>query len=289
MAFQFRKAGGAGGYLHGVAGTIVGYSFDAKEWISKKTKNPYTTLSVRLDILQDGAEKPVPQFLQGGFIYDNQTISDDGQTLDSDDDKAIIQEDSEIARFLVSAVEAGLGEDVIQEDLRNLSGLVNRRFTFKRVVDEEGTAQFGKKKSVSKKDGKEYENNRDFLLVGEYHGLVEPVKKGSKKAAATAPKSTAAKGGKANGAAKNAEADALIEQAEGVLLSILADAGKPVDRTGLSSKVVKYSTENPFSEDASEHNTIRESLRKLIGSEDFLKRANGWNFDPNAKGQPVSL
>lgn len=281
MAFQFRKSGG-GGFLNGVAGVIVGYEFDAKEWEGKNGE-PYTTLSVRLDILPDGATAPVKQFLQAGFIYDNQTISDDGQTLDSDDDKGIIGEDSEIARLLVSAVEAGLPEDAIQEDLRNLSGLVNQRFTFKREVDVEGTKKFGKRKGKNK-DGKEQEYNRDFLLVAEYHGAVEAVKAGKKPAA-----KPAAKTAKPNGKAANAEADALIERAEGVLLSILADAGKPVDRTGLSSKVVKYSTENPFSEDASEHNTVRESLRKLIGSEEFLKRANGWAFDPSAKGQPVSL
>lgn len=286
MAFQFRKAGG-GGFLNGVAGVIVGYEFDAKEWPGKSGKDPYTTLTVQLNILADGATEPVKQFLQAGFIYDNQSISDDGQTLESDDDKGIIGEDSEIARFLVSAVEAGLPEDAIQEDLRNLSGLVNQRFTFKRVVDEEGTKKFGKRKGKGK-DGKVAEYNRDFLLVGEYHGLVEPTK-GKKSTAKTAAPKAGAKGAKANGAAKNAEADALIEQAEGVLLSILADAGKAIDRTGLSSKVVKYSTENPFSEDAAEHNSIRESLRKLIGSEDFLKRANGWSFDPSAKGQPVSL
>lgn len=277
MAFQFRKAGG--GFLNGVAGVIVGYEFDAKEWPGKNGNDPYTTLSVRLDIVPDGAKEPVKQFLQAGFLYDNQSISDDGQTLESDDDRGIIAEDSEIARFLVSVVEAGLGEDAIQEDLRNLSGLVNQRFTFKRVTDEEGTAKFGKRKG---KDGKAY--NRDFLLVGEYHGAVDAPKAGGKKAA-----KPAAKGAKANGAAKNAEADAQIERAEGVLLSILADAGKAIDRTGLSAKIVRYSTENQFSEDSDEHNAIREQMRKLIGSEEFLSRQNGWKFDPKGKGQPVSL
>jgi hypothetical protein len=290
MGFQFRKPS-SGGFLNGVAGVIVGYNFEAKEWTNKAGKD-YTTLSVKLDILQDGADKAVPQFLQAGFIYDNQTISEDGQTLSSDDDNAIIGEDSEIARFLVSAVEAGLAEDAIQEDLRDLSGLVNQRFTFKREIDVEGTAKFGKKKSVSKKNGKEYSNDRDFLLVKEYHGVVEPAKKGAaKKATATAAAKPAAAAKKANGAAKNAEADALIDSATGVLLSILTDAPKnTVDRTSLSAKIMKYSTENPFSADAAEHTQLRESLRKLVTSEDFLNlEGRGWNYKADAKGQPVSL
>ena len=289
MALPFRKAGG--GFLSGVAGTIVGYSFDAKQWDAKKKGgDPYTTLSVELEIKPDGADGPVSQFLQAGFLYENHSISDDGQTLESDNDRAIIAEDSEIAKFLQSAVDAGLDENpFVEANLRNLSGLVNQRFVFKRVVDEEGTKKFGKRKGKDK-DGKVQEYNRDFLLVAEYLGEVEPEKKGSGRKATAAKTSTAVKGGgKVNGAAKNAEVEALVEQAEGVLVTILADVDKAVDRTGLSAKIVRYSTENKFSEDAAEHNSIRESLRKLIGSEDFLSRENGWTFDPKSKGQPVML
>lgn len=285
MALPFRKSGG--GFLNGVAGTIVGYNFEAKEWPGKNGKESYTTLSVELQVKQDGADAPVKQFLQAGFLYDNQDITDDGQELTSDDDRAIISEDSEAAKFLQSAIDGGLDEaPFVESGLRSLAGLVNQRFKFKRVVDEEATKKFGKRKGKDK-DGKPAEYNRDNLLVDEYLGEAEaPVVKGRGKTAA--PKATA-KGGKVNGTAKNAEADAQVEKAESVLLDILASAGKALDRTGLSAKIVRYSTENPFSDDAEEHNAIRESLRKLIGSEDFLNRQNGWKFDAKSKGQPVSL
>ena len=64
---------------------------------------------------------------------------------------------------------------------------------------------------------------------------------------------------------------------------------QPIPRNGLSAKIVRYSTENKFSDDAKEHNDIREALRKLIGSEEFLSQQSGWAFDAKGKGQPVSV
>lgn len=285
MALPFKRSGG--GFLNGVAGTIVGYTIEAKTWdATKKAPDGYTTASVELNIKQDGADEPVSQFLQAGFLYDGQSVSDDGQELVAEDDASMIAADSEFGRFLQSAVDAGLDETpLVEANLRNFSALVNQRFVFKREVDKEGTEKFGKRKG---KDGKEY--NRDFLLVGEYLGQVEAKagKKAAKTAKSAAPASKSA--AKSNGAAKNADADAQIEQAESVLLSILADVkDNRVDRNGLSAKIVRYSTENKFSDDAAEHNAIREALRKLIGSEDFLSREAGWTYDAKSKGQPVGL
>jgi len=296
----FRKSGG--GFLNGVAGTIVGVKFDSKTWEGAKGKEDYTTLSVELNIKQDGADEAVQQFLSGGFLYENQGISDDGSELTADDDRPIIAEDSEIAKFLSSAVEAGLDESpFVESNLRSLAGLLNQRFVFKRVVDQDlmdRLQKAGKNPKRKGSDGKEY--NRDLLLVAEYLGEAEAVatKKGAKKTtAASKPTatSTAAKGGKTNGAAKNAEVDALVEQATTVLADILANNTDKdgnlvaIPRTGLSAKIVRYSTENKFSDDPKEHNDIREALRKLIGSEDFLSQQAGWSFDAKGKGQPVSV
>ena len=269
MSLPFRKSGG--GFLNGVAGTIVGYNLDAKEWPGKKGGDAYTTLSVELDILQDGADEPVQQFLQAGFLNDEVTVSDDAQSLESEDDKSIIPEDSEFGRFLQSAVDASFPEEgLVEANLRNFAALVNQRFTFKREVDAEATAKFGKRKG---KDGKEY--NRDLLLVSEYHGEVEAksAMKGAKKTSAPAKSAKSSK--------KDAED---FTEAEAVLLAILADAkDNKLERTALSGKIVRYAVDNKLD------NATRESYRKLIGSEDFLSREAGWSFDASKKGQPVEL
>ena len=289
MSLPGKSSGGGGGYLHGVAGVIVGYNFEAKEWPAKKG-DPYTTVSLELQIRQDGADVAVKQFLQAGFLNDDEIVSGDGQRLESE--KPVIGVGTEAHRFLESLVEAGFDEsELVESNLNDLTPIVNARVTFRREIDEDAKAR-GQKEKFTNKAGKEVETDKKLLLVKEYHGQVEPVKgKGGKKAVPFTgkPSEKTTSPTKANGKAANADADALIERAEGVLLGILADAGKPVDRTGLSAKIVRYSTENKFSDDAAEHNAIRESLRKLIGSEDFLNRASGWTYDAGTKGQPVSL
>lgn len=285
MALPFKSGGG--GFLNGATGVIVGVSHEAKEWPPKKKGGePYTTVSTELLIKQDGADAPVKQFLQSGFLHDEQNV--DGSVIVSE--TAVITAECGSGRFLASLDEAGFDSTgLVESNLNDWSSVVGARVTFKREVDVEGTKQFGKRKGKTK-DGKDAEYNRDFLLVAEYLGQVEVGKgsKGSKaKASAAAPKSAAARGGKANGAAKNAEVDAQVAQAESLLIDLLADG--PIDRTSLSSKIVRYAAENPFSDDATEHRNTREALRKLIGSEDFLSREAGWTYSAKEKGQPVEL
>ncbi len=287
MALPTRKGGG--GFLNGVAGVIVAAFYRSTVWNEGK-ENEYTTLSIEIQVLQDGATQPVKQFLPAGFIYDNHVIAEDGQSITDTQDgsRSILQDDSAYIKFLNSAIEAGLPEQpFVDSNLSTFDGLLNQRFTFKRVVDVEGTKEFGKRKGKTK-DGKDAEFNRDFLLVAEYHGAVEPAKKGGKTAASSAAKKTVAAAKATNGAAKNAETDALVARGKDVLISILAD-NSPLERNAISAKIVKYSTENQFAEDANEHKAIREALRKLVGSEDFLGLQDGWTYDAKAKGQPVSL
>ena len=277
-ALPFRKSGG--GFLNGVAGTIVSTKLDSTEWDGKK--QAYTTFSLELGIRPDGADEPVSQFLQGGFLHEEETISADGSSIEAEHDEALVDETSELGKFLQSVADAGFDEQaLIDSNFRTFSFLDNQRFTFKRVVDEEATKKFGKRKGKGK-DGKPAEYMRDNLLVAEYLGEAEVVKgKKATKSSKSAPASKAAKGGKANGAAKNAEVDAAIEQAEGVLLEIVADGA--VNRAALSSKVVRYAVDNGLDTET------REAIRKLVGSEDFLSRQNGWAYDAKSKGQPVTL
>ena len=276
-ALPFRKSGG--GFLNNVSGTIVSTTLDSTNWDGKAGKDGYTTFSLELGIRPDGAGEPVSQFLQGGFLHEEETISADGSSIEAEHDKALVDESSELGKFLQSVADAGFDEQaLIDSNFRTFSFLDNQRFTFKRVVDEEATKKFGKRKGKGK-DGKPAEYMRDNLLVAEYLGEAEVVKRG--KASKSAPASKAAKGGKANGAAKNAEVDAAIEQAEGVLLEIVADGA--VNRAALSSKVVRYAVDNGLDTET------REAIRKLVGSEDFLSRQNGWAYDAKSKGQPVTL
>ncbi len=286
MALPTRKAGG--GYLNGIAGIIVAAFYRATVWNEGKD-NEYTTLSIEIQVLQDGATAPVKQFLPAGFIYENHIISEDGLSISDTegDDRTILQDDTYAIRFIQSAIDAGLPEaPFVESGLRSLSGLVNQRYRFKRVTDEAATAEFGKRKYETK-DGKKGEAPRDYLVVSEYLGVVEPAKKGSKVAA---PKAAAAKAtSKPAAAPKPAADDAQANLGVDVLLSILAD-NSPIERNAISAKIVKYSTENQFSESAEEHKAIREALRKLVGSEDFLNQTGkGWTYDAKAKGQPVSL
>ena len=300
MALPFKKQGG--GFLNGVAGTVVSYALDSKTWDAKKKGgDPYTTISVELEIRPDGADAPVSQFLQAGFLYENHNISDDNLTLESDDDRPVITEDSEFGRFLQSAVEVGFPETpLVEANLRSFACLVNQRFVFKRALDEPLMERFkseGRKLKTKGKDGKDYFIDALYpLTVAEYLGEADAQPKGKasgKRAAATTPSGTktlaATKGGKTNGAAKNADADALIAQGEDVLLTILADSKdkddnqKPIDRSGLSAKILRYAVDNGLDTET------REALRKLLGSEDFLSRQSGWTFEAKEKGQPVAL
>ena len=269
------KASGGGGYLNNVAGTIAGYNFDAKEWPGKKGADPYTTFSLELEILADGATDPVSQFLKCGFLNDGENISDDGQRMESEN--PVIAVGSDAHRFLTSLVDAGFPEaELVATNLNDLTPIVNARVTFKREVDEEAVKR-GQKDRYKNKEGKEVESDPKILLVKEYHGQVERTGKAGKKAAAT-------KGAKTTASKKPAAAEQDFTQAENVLLSILADADEnTLSRTALSGKIVRYAVDNKLDNDT------REGLRKLIGSEDFLAREAGWSFDAAAKGQPVAL
>jgi len=278
---MFKSA--SGGYLNGVSGVITSLKWGTKLWPAKvkgkdgatKTANAYTTLSAELLITPDGAEKPVQQFVPAGFFYpDNQSISADGLTLQSDSDGAIIKEDSEFARFVGTAITAGmdLNEDNTQGG-RNFDVMVGYRVEFAKVIDTKATAEFGKRPDKTGKlgkDGKPVSYNRDYLSISKVLGAPVAVKGGVKKAT--------------NGSGKALPPAAAVDNAAAVaiLIGILADADdNVVDSTKVKSLVTKHALE------ASLDKADREAFTKLISSADFLALEAGWAYD--AKAKTVSL
>ncbi len=291
MGFNgFRKPGG--GFLHGVSGVIVGYKFDTKVFESKKKGvEDYTKASVELNILQDGATVPVKQFLDAGFLYDGQTVSADGLSLESDDERPILAPDTEFAKFIMSMFEAGLPEDALQDDGRNYEGLLGYRVTFAKINDEEkqlaiGASRLGAKaktatrealleagKQVDKKDPKK-SYNQQYLAVSAVLGKSDV--KASKKTAVTVTTKPAA-------SKRNGKVEAMDEQpVVDVLISLLADAADNTLPTNkLSSLFVHYALANGIKGEE------RETMRKLISSAPFVASERGWTVD--AKAGTVTL
>lgn len=277
----FRESGG--GFLNGENGTIVGLKFEIKAWETS------TEFSAEVSVLRDGAEEAVPQFLRAGFVNEGHGIADDGQTLEGG---LQVGAKTEFARFIQSMMDAGFEESNFPVDGSNFSAIIGQRVTFGKEPDVErqmaaGRKKLGKVKAASATDaeimaaGKRQDKkdktksyNHDRLIVTAVLGeaMTAAVKSVGK---TTAPKSAAAKSGKANGAAASTSDDtSVIEAAEGALLTILGTAkDNSVPKGSLSSKVVNYALENNLD------GPDREALRKLVTSEAFLQRQTGWTFD----------
>ena len=159
----FKKSGG--GFLNGVNAALAGYKWDETKW-NEGTKDEYKTLSLELQIQQDGAAEPVSQFLQAGFLYDEHSISDDGLMVEGGD-REVIGEDSEAGRFLQTVIERGFPEGDFNADeslgIRNLEALVGRRFTFGKELNKERQLAAGKKKLGKKAAGATEE---ELMLAG---------------------------------------------------------------------------------------------------------------------------
>jgi len=256
------KSGG-GGYLKGVTATLVGITFDTKEWEPKKKGgDPYTTLSAKLTFRTDGATADVSTYLPAGFFYpENQTISEDKATLGSDRDGAIIQGDTELAKFINSIEEkdAAVFEGC---DGRNFDCVKGLRVTFDRIVDVERTKQFGKRKD--KNDPKK-EYNRDWLVVSAVLGKVELPKAGK----ATAAKTTKATTTKTTKPATTpaAPATASNDAADAALLDILADAKGSLDRKVMGSKATRYRLKKNLDE------AVGDALRDTLMSDAYVADA----------------
>jgi hypothetical protein len=293
--------------------------FEVTNWPASGAKKAYATLSAKLTISKDGAEDPIDQFLEAGFIYPErgQAVSEDGTTLEG---KAGVGEGTEFARFVQSAIDKGFDQNLLLDESgngSNFSALAENRYEFGRAINEPKQLASGAKKlgvkdlkaiaadgSYTGKLGKSYTKaevmeagkkqdkndksiyyNQTFLVIEDLLGeTVSPAPKaaGKKAAAKPAAKMTVAKGGKPNGAAKEVEPD--YETADALLIDAVAAAkNKTLKKASLSSAVVKWAVENDKA------NEERDAIRALFADDDYLARQNGWKFDGEGKDKPVSI
>lgn len=263
---MFRKQGGGG-----VTGVITAVTFDIKDWPGKNGKQAYSTLSANVKLQADGATEAADRFLNAGFVYEGMSVSEDGTTLLNEAEGAIIQEDTEFARFIGSAIEKGVPESDLDETGRTFTGLVGYRVTLINEVDAEATKQFGKRKG---KDGKEY--NRTETRVSEVFG--KEAVKGAKKSASKPAAKVAAKSD--SPAVDTETADVVL----GELLSIAPN--KTIERGGLNAAMVKYAIKNGLK------SPERDALRNTLMDTDYLAGAVGRgliSYKSDVKGEPISL
>jgi len=150
----FGKQGGAT-----FGGTLTALTFERTDWnntpqAKKAGLKPYSTISMKLVIDKDGAEKPQEQYLEAGFFYPDrgQTISPDGVLGGG----AFVAEGSEAAHFIQSALDAGFDVAAILDedgnpaatsdkkaaDFRALTGI---RYEFGRAINEPKQMAAGRK------------------------------------------------------------------------------------------------------------------------------------------------
>lgn len=290
----FKKQGGS------FAGKLTSLTFESKDWDGNDGKKGYSTITAKLEIEKDGADEAIEQYLPAGFFYpnDGQTISEDGETLEGG---AQVGEDSEFARFVASAVEKGAVSetDLLDEDGNgtNFSALVGNRYEFGREINKDrqmaaGKKKLGKKAATSTDDeimkaGRQQDKkdktkfyNHTFLVVSSVLGAAKAEKavdKGTKAVSTKSTKTTNGSGKKS----KDAEQD--FDAADALLVDLLADAKKPVKKSGLSSLVVRHALAEDMADDT------RDGFRKLFGDDEYLGRENGWSFDSKSKDKMVSL
>ncbi len=271
----------SGGRLNNVDATVVDYEFsttfpyEAKGKTAGK-KSTFNTLWFNASIKTDGAEEAVVEPIFAGDA-DQWDISEDGHSVSPKEGVERAGFFGSIVVLLEDMFNAGFPEpDYEAGGEIDLSSLIGERFRFVQVKDEEATKRMGKQ--IDKKDPKKsYDRKR--LGVTEYHGAA----KEEAAPAAKAKTSTFARGGKTNGAAKNAktkEADELVEYADSILLDLLnAAKGNTIKKADLGSLSTRKLLGNPK----------RLAVQKLLSSDDYLGRENGWGYDGGSKAQTISL
>ena len=316
----FKKQGG-----QTFAGSLLAVTFERTDWnntpaAKKAGSKPYSTISAKLTIDKDGAEKPIEQFLEAGFLYPDrgQGISEDGSTLEGG---AGVGEGTEFALFVQSAIDQGFDEALLVDEAGNgtnfsaLAGEGNR-YEFGRAINEPRQMASGAKalgikdtkttdgngnyvgkagKTYTKAEvmtaGKKQDKNDKSVFYNQTYIVVEailgaaaaeaPAAKAAPAPAKTTAKTVAAKG-RTNGKAVEVEVD--YETADALLIDALGNAKNgSLKKASLSSVVVKWAVENDKS------NEERDAIRALFSDDAYLGRANGWKFDGDAKDKPVSL
>lgn len=288
----FKKSGG--GYLNGVNGVIAAQTWESKEW--GEGDGAYTTLTAKLMVLPDGATEAVAQFLPAGFIYEDHSISKDEETVEGGEG-LVVSENSEFATFVRSLINSGFDESKFDESGRNFQAMVGYRVTFAKELNKArqmaaGKKKLGKAKSATAteedimkagrrqdKNDKTKFYNHDMLVVTAVLGEAEAAPaKGAKKGAKAAPVAA-----KSKAKAKEVEEENYT-RADNVLIELLADAkGNVIPKGSISSLIVRKA----LAEDMETEE--RDSLRKLLSDDEYLKREAGWAYDADDKKQPITL
>lgn len=261
-----------GGFLNDVDGRITDYEFTTEFPGSGKTrrksKSAFNSLYCVLSVRVDGAEEDVQTTFFAGSA-DDWEISDDGHTLtdSTDDNGANLSSKVGWGLFLSTMVDKGFPEESLPENEVNFEAIIGWRVRFVQQVNEASTAKVGKRKD--RKTGKEYDRT-DIVVAKVYEK--EETRKGTGKTAARPTSAAQSKGGsskmmttsrssgKPNGKAQEED---LTEDADTVLLEILADKDGEIKRKSLSIEVTKRRMKDPN----------RDAIRELVYGEGYLTGA----------------
>lgn len=266
MGFRDRIRKG-GGFLNNVDATITDYAFTnvSPGDERKQTKWVYFVPSFQ----QDGADDPVTQHMFLGAT-DRYEFSKDGKTLTMvEGGDVTISEKAPAGLFLATLIDKGFDESQIEEgEELNLEPIIGQRVRVVQEVDEAATKKLGKRKG---KGGKGEYNRTNTVVAAVYEKTPEGGKsakgKPNGKGVTTKP----------NGKGKPQQDD-LTEEADAVLTDLLSENDGEVERGRLSLMLTRMLMKNPN----------REALKKLIISEDYLRREEGWSYDPASKKQTIS-
>lgn len=272
-----RPGGGGGGFLNGVAGVLVDYTFKVDKTGVTKKGEPWSTVSVELLVQPDGGEV-VKQFADLGFVYGENAISKDGKSITAA--KYQLDGDTTWGEFVISLFE-GEGNRLPEElwdatELgRNYAAVMGTRVTFARLIDEARTFERGIY-HYEKKHG------TGSAKKAEREAVIEagkrPGKKGTpaesqrfmldKLLVADVLAGPTAKAGKATKAAAKATVAAPVVDVDAVLTAVLgAAADKTIEKGKLGVAVLRYTVSNKFAKDA------QDAVRKQIGDDAYLADA----------------
>lgn len=296
----FRKEGG-GGFLNGETAQLLSYEIEMKEWAREGDKKDHQ-LNVKLMIKRDDADAPVPQFLDGGFVYPDrgEGVSEDGLTLIGG---AAISGRSEFGRFIQTLVEQRpeFEQEFSDADgnATNFEAMNGYRLTFGKEQNVEkqmakGFKGLGIKKGTKPnaqgtytgKGGKQFTEadimqagrrqdqndktrfyNEDRLIVNAVVGKeAAPAKGKAATKPATAPKATAAPPAAAPAKAANGASD--YAEADKFLAGLVAEAkDSKLPLKSLNSVIVRKALEDSLD------NATRDGYRTLLQDATYLA---GW-------------
>jgi hypothetical protein len=273
---------GGGGFLNNVDGVFSDYSFlDSFPGQDAPKDAKFTPLYLNVTAEVDGAEEPQSTTLFAGSADDFE-ISDDGKTITPVTEGGSLRKGTPAARFLETLVRPtgggeGLDEALLPEDDEpiNYEAFLSNRVRFVQERDEKAIEK--NKKNYRKSGGKFNEDGYKKGKDGKFYAPTNVVIETVYGAAEVAPKATAKKGAAVKPAAstkKTPKVDELQVLADETLLAILDENEGTIGHAKLPAKIVtKLGSKHPR----------REEVRKLMLSDDYLGREEGWSYDSKKK------